>query len=201
VALAREVAGDAAWVAASVGPVGQLLEPYGALTLAEVEEAYAEQVACLQGAGADLVLIETMTDMEEASAALRMAKRHTDLPVFITFSFNAGGRTIMGLRPEIAAARSQAEGADAVGANCGEGPQAVLAALEGMNEATDLPLIAQANAGVPTADLRGQAVWDVTPEEMVQHVRQFVAQGARVVGGCCGSGPAHIAAMVEALGQ
>ncbi len=199
VALAREIVNDKAWIAGDVGPTGQLLEPYGSLTVAQAEEAYAEQVTALAEAGADLILIETMTDIEEACCAVRMAKAHTALPVFCTFAFNSKGRTMMGLRPDVAARRVQEAGGDAVGANCGEGPEAIVTALQGMKGATDLPLIAQSNAGVPRWEKDRQSVWDVGPEEMAEHARRFVSLGARIVGGCCGSGPTHIAALANAL--
>ena len=201
ISLARAVVGDKAWVAGSVGPTGQLVEPYGTLSVAEAEEVYAEQVMALAESGADFVLIETQHDIEEACAAIRMAKAKTDLPVFCTFAFNTKGRTMMGLGPDQAAQRAQEAGADVVGANCGEGTEAVLAALEKMREATDLPLMAQANAGVPQMGADGRAVWDVMPEQMAEHARTYVSLGARVVGGCCGTGPEHIAAIVAALGK
>ena len=206
VMLAREAAGEAecstfrsAWVAGGVGPTGQIMEPYGELSVALAEEAYAEQVVALAEAGADLILIETEQDIEEACCAIRMAVVHTRLPVFCTFAFNAKGRTMMGLRPDEAARRAQEAGAGGVGANCGEGPAAIIAALEGMRAATDLPLVAQSNAGVPKVGTSAEAVWDVTPQQMGEYARAFAALGARIVGGCCGTGPAHIAAMAAAL--
>lgn len=199
VLLAKEAAGDSAWVAASVGPTGHLLEPLGDLTIAQAEAIYAEQIALLAEAGADFILLETHHDIEEACCALRMAKAHTNLPVFCSFAFDMRGRTMMGLRPEVAARRVQEEGGDAVGANCGSGPGAVLAALEKMHGATDLPLIAQSNAGIPQVGVSHETIWDVTPEELADHVRTFIALGARFVGGCCGTTPAHIAAIATAL--
>jgi 5-methyltetrahydrofolate--homocysteine methyltransferase len=199
VELAREAVGEQAWLAASVGPTGKLMEPFGELSVALAEEVYAEQVAALADAGADLMLIETMNDIEEACAAVRAARAATALPVFCTLAFNARGRTMMGLRPDDAARRIEEAGGDAVGANCGEGPQAVVVALEAMRPATTLPLIAQANAGVPRMGEHAQAEWDVTPEQMAEHVLGFVALGARIVGGCCGTGPEHIAAIAAAL--
>jgi 5-methyltetrahydrofolate--homocysteine methyltransferase len=198
VALAREVVGDEAWVAGSVGPIGQLMEPYGPLSVAAVEEAFAEQVVALAEAGADLILLETHYDAQEAACGIRMAKAHTRLPVFCTFAFDLKGRTMMGLRPAEAALRAQEAGADVVGANCGAGPAAIIAALEGMKGVTSLPLMAQANAGVPRM-AEDTAVWDITPAQMGEHARTFVSLGARIVGGCCGTGPEHIAAIVAAL--
>ncbi len=199
VELARAAAGKRAWVAGDVGPTGQLIEPYGELTVVDAEAIYREQVAVLAEAGADFILVETMNDIEEALCAVRMARAHTALPVFCTFAFNAKGRTMMGLRPGDAAQRAAEAGADAVGANCGEGPDAVLAALTGMREAVNLPLIAQSNAGIPQVGAEEATVWDTTPEQMADHARAFVEAGARVVGGCCGTGPAHIAAIAAAL--
>ena len=199
IALAKGVAGDEAWVGASIGPTGQMLEPYGTLSLADAESIYAEQVAIVAEAGAHVLLLETHHAIEEACAAIRMAKRETTLPVFCTFAFNSKGRTMMGLSPEDAAKQAEEAGADVVGANCGEGPEAIRAALEGMRKVTGLPLMAQANAGIPRADARGQGVWDVTSEEMVEHVRTYISLGARVVGGCCGTDPTFIASMVAAL--
>jgi 5-methyltetrahydrofolate--homocysteine methyltransferase len=199
VELAREAAGEAAWVAGDVGPTGQLLEPLGPLTLAQAEEVFTEQVTALAEAGADLILIETQHTIEEACAAVRMARAHTSLPVFCTFAFNAKGRTMMGLRPADAAREVEQAGGHVVGANCGEGPAAIIAALEGMRGATSLPLMAQANAGIPHVAEGQGTVWDVTPEQLAEHACTFRALGARVIGGCCGTRPEHIAAIRTAL--
>lgn len=198
-ALAREVVGERAWVAADISPTGHLLEPLGDLSVAGAEEIFAEQMDAVAQSDADLIMIETFTDLEEALCAVRMAKAHTTLPVFCSFAFNPKGRTMMGLRPAVAAESLQEAGADAVGANCGDGPAAILAALQGMQGATTLPLIAQANAGIPRAEGEGQTVWDVTPEQLAEHARAFQSLGARIIGGCCGTTPAHIAAIAQAL--
>jgi 5-methyltetrahydrofolate--homocysteine methyltransferase len=199
IALAREVVGDGAWVAASIGPTGHLMDPLGDLTVADAEALYGEQITAVAEAGADLILLETHHDIEEICCAIRMAKAHTNLPVFCSFAFNAKGRTMMGLRPDAAARRVREEGGDAVGANCGDGPAAILAALEKMRDATDLPLIAQSNAGIPQVGAAHETIWDVTPTQMATHALAFVSLGARFVGGCCGANPAHIAAIVAAL--
>ncbi len=198
VELARAAAAGRAWVAGSVGPTGQLMEPYGPLSVERAEEIYAEQVVALAEAGVDLFVIETHHDADEACAAVRMARRHTDLPIFCTFAFNKRGRTMMGLRPAEAAHRVAEEGGNVVGANCGDGPDAVAAALEAFRAATELPLLAKANAGIP--QVSGEAtVWDVSAVDMATHARRFVDLGARIIGGCCGTTPAHIAALVGAL--
>jgi len=182
-----------------VGPTGQLLEPLGELSVAQAEEAYAEQVAVLAEAGADLIKIETMNDVEEACCAIRMAKQHTTLPISCTFAFDARGRTLMGARAAEAARRAIEAGADIVGANCGAGPSAVAVAILAMARATSAPLLAQANAGIPQADSHSHGHWDVTPEQMGVHAHDFVSAGAQLVAGCCGTTPAHVAVMVAAL--
>ena len=199
VALARQVAEDRAWVAASVGPTGQLMAPLGPLSPESAEQVFGQQIEGLLQGQPDLILIETQHDVEEACCAIRAARARTDLAVFCTFAFNRQGRTMMGLRPEVAATRAAKAGADVVGANCGDGPEAIAAALAAMKGATDLPLMAQANAGIPQMDGEAGTHWDVGPEEMAQHATQFVTLGARIVGGCCGTGPAHISALVRAL--
>jgi len=198
--LAKEVAGNEAWVGVSIGATGQLLEPYGALSLAEAEATFGEQIRRVADSPADFVKIETQTDLEEACCAVRMAKAHTDLPIVCSLSFDLRGRTIMGVRAEKVAARVAAAGADITGANCGDGPEAIRVALGKMAPTTKLPLLAQANAGIPQAGAHGEAVWDVTPEQMAQYAQQFVALGAQIVAGCCGTTPTFVRAIAEALG-
>jgi 5-methyltetrahydrofolate--homocysteine methyltransferase len=197
--LAREMAGDEVWVAGSVGPTGMLMAPYGDLSVAEAEEVFAEQIVALAEGGVDAILVETQHDGDEACAAVRAAKQNTTLPVLCTFAFDVRGRTLMGLRPEEAARRALDAGADLVGANCGEGPAAVEAGLAPMRAVCERPLVAQANAGMPRLGGHGDAVWDVTPAEMADHALRCLALGAGIIGGCCGTGPAHIAAMSAAL--
>ncbi len=198
VELARAATAGRAWVAGSVGPTGQLMEPYGPLSVAQAETIYAEQVVALAEAGVDLFVVETQHDADEACAAVRMARKHTDLPIFCTFAFNKRGRTMMGLRPADAAQRVAEAGGNVVGANCGDGPEAVAAALAAFRVATDLPLLAKANAGIP--QVSGEdTLWDVSAVDMAAHARRFVELGARIIGGCCGTTPAHIVALVGAL--
>jgi 5-methyltetrahydrofolate--homocysteine methyltransferase len=168
--------------------------------VAHAEAVFAEHIGFVAEAGADLILIETQHDIDEACCAIRMARKHTSLPAFCSFAFNARGRTMMGLRPQTAAQRVMDEGGHAVGANCGEGPAAVIAALQGMAGVTTLPLIAQANAGVPqVAGHAHTTIWDITPEAMAAHAVSFASLGAQFIGGCCGTTPAHIAALRDAL--
>ena len=199
--LARQATDGRAWVAGTVGPTGRLMEPYGDLSVAEAETVFEEQIAGLLAGGVDLLVIETHHDIGEVGAALRVARKQTDLPIFCTFAFNPKGRTMMGLRAAQAATEMEALGADAVGANCGDGPAAIAAALQQMRDATTLPLVAKSNAGIPQAGPDGQAIWDVEPAQLAEHAREFVSLGARVIGGCCGSSPSHIAAIAAALSR
>lgn len=203
VRLAREAAGDVAWVAGSMGPTGRLIEPLGDLTCEEAEEAYAEQAALMAEAGVDLILVETMSDVLEARAALRGAQRATSLPVFVTFSFDGTGRTMMGATAEEAAREMQTLGAAATGANCGQGMASAVVALQQMRRAVTIPLIAQPNAGMPRLEATGETTWDATPDEFAETARTLIDLGARIVGACCGSTPAHILAIrtaVDAVG-
>jgi len=203
VQLAREAAGDVAWVAGSMGPTGRLLEPLGDVKCEEAEEAYAEQAALMAEAGADVILVETMSDVLEARAALRGARRATNLPVFVTFSFDDTGRTMMGATAEEVAREMQTLGAAATGANCGRGTNAVVVALQQMRRAVTIPLIAQPNAGMPRLEATGETIWDATPDEFAEAARTLIELGARMVGACCGSTPAHILAIraaVDAVG-
>lgn len=199
VELAREVAGERAWVAGSMGPTGRLLEPYGDLACDRAEELYAEQAAVMAEAGADLILVETMSDVLEARAALLGAQRATGLPVFVTFSFDTTGRTMMGNAAGEVCREVEALGAAATGANCGAGPEAVVIALQQMVRACALPLIGQPNAGLPHLEATGQSTWDTTPDEFAETARVLIGLGARVIGACCGSTPAHIKAIRAAV--
>jgi 5-methyltetrahydrofolate--homocysteine methyltransferase len=198
-ALAKEEAAGQAYVAGDVGPTGELLAPYGLLSYEEAVEVFAEQALALVEGGADLVWVETMTDLNEARAAVEGARQVTDLPVFCSLSFGGGGRTMMGVAPAQAAEALWPMGLTAVGANCGEGIEPVVAALTEMRAAVpDAVLIAKPNAGVPRLE-DGETVFDMGPEEMAAHVPQLVDLGAQVIGGCCGSTPGHIAAMARAV--
>ena len=196
--LAREVAGDAIFVAGDMGPTGQLLAPFGPLTPAAVADAYAEQAAGLAEGGADFLLVETMSDLSEASAAISGARQATSLSIFCTFSFDTHGRTMMGIRPE-QVAREISPLVEGVGANCGRAPSEYQEFLEAMHQAApDAILWAKPNAGLP--QVRGdKVVYDASPEDMGRIALELREAGARVIGGCCGTGPRHLAAMAAAL--
>lgn len=197
--VAIQAAEGRAWVGASIGPTGQLLEPLGNLTIADLEADFREQVEVFAEEGVDFIKLETHQDLEEACAAVRMAKSYTKLPVWCTFAFNSRGRTLMGLRAADAAQRLESEGADIVGANCGDGPTAIEAALRAMRPVTALPLAAQSNAGIPHLGEHGSTDWDVSPVEYAEHIKTFITLGAQVFAGCCGTNPEFIRAINQTV--
>jgi methionine synthase I (cobalamin-dependent) len=201
VQIAREAADGRAYVAADIGPTGELLlPPIGKLTREQALEIFAEQAAALARAGVDVLYIETMSDLNEMQAAIAGAQQAAPgIPIFATFSFDHHGRTNMGLKPEQAAEALQALGVVAFGANCGATLEMTEEAVAKMHAAApQAALIAKPNAGKPHLVGR-EAVYDATPKDMADYAKKFVALGARVVGGCCGSTPEHIAAIATAV--
>ena len=196
--LARGVAGGAL-VAGSIGPSGELLEPLGTLSRAAAADGFAAQAAGLADGGADLLWIETMSDLDEVRAAFQGARRAAPgLPVVVTLTFQRG-RTMMGTAAGEAVAVLRDLGVAAAGANCGAGFAEVEAAIAAMRAADPaIPLVAKANAGLPVATADG-VVYPGTPAEAAAHARRVVALGASLVGGCCGTTPAHVAAIVTTL--
>lgn len=197
--LAREVAGDRVLVLGDIGPTGHMLKPLGKLSRADAAAAYAEQAAALVKGGVDAVLIETMSDLHETVAAVEGVRQATDLPILVTMSFDTHGRTMMGVKPQDAAVRLWALGVDVIGANCGRTLSETLEAIETMREAVpEATLMAKPNAGLPHEE-GSESVYDVTPQVMADYARKFIALGVKIFGGCCGSTPEHIRAVVEAL--
>jgi 5-methyltetrahydrofolate--homocysteine methyltransferase len=197
--LARQVVGDEGYVGGDIGPTGEMMAPLGPLTYDVAVELFAEQVQALAAGGVDCIYIETMSDLNEAKAAVKGAQQGCDLPVFCTFSFDTHGRTSMGVSPTQAAQAMAALGVSASGANCGHAPEELLDILSQMRQvAPDAYLIAKPNAGVPRM-IKRQVVYDATPERMAELARRYVELGARIVGTCCGSSPEHIAAIREAV--
>ncbi|MBI3739815.1 MAG: homocysteine S-methyltransferase family protein [Chloroflexi bacterium] len=201
VELARQAAStrDHVLVAGSIGPLGQLLKPYGPITLDEAKAAFAEQAKALTEGGVDLLVIETHFAFEEATAAFEGARSVTDLPVVVSFSYDRGTRTMMGVKPADVVKKYKVVGAAMVGANCGttlENMEAIIKEYSATE--TGFPLWAKPNAGMPR--LEGtQTVYDVTPEQMAEFAHKYVSLGACVVGGCCGSTPEHVAAIAQTI--
>lgn len=197
--LAREAAGRGrVLVAGSMGPTGMLMEPLGELTAAAAADAYGEQAAALSEGGVDLLLLETFFALDEALAAIDGIRRSSALPLVVSFSFDQGTRTMMGVSPTKMVEAIHPLGVAAVGANCGRSladMERVLAELAALN--TGIPLWIKPNAGLPR--MVGEvARYDTGPAEMAEYARRFIEAGARVVGGCCGSSPEHIGAIAGA---
>ncbi|MDY5270558.1 homocysteine S-methyltransferase family protein [Tractidigestivibacter sp.] len=190
VACAR--AAGARYVAADLGPTGQLLEPMGPLPFDDAYDLFAEQARAADAAGADLFVIETMADLAEAKAALLAVRENSDLPAFVTMTFGEDGRTFLGTTPEAAAVTLSSMGADVVGINCGLGPAAVAPLVRRMLPWASCPVMAQANAGLPHV-VDGVTAYDVGPEEYAEAVAGMLDAGVTVIGGCCGTTPEHIA--------
>jgi 5-methyltetrahydrofolate--homocysteine methyltransferase len=199
---AAAAAGGERWVIASVGPTGRILM-MGDVTEATLSAAFREQVAALARGGADAICIETMSDIQEALLALRAVKELTACTAIVTFTFSrtrqGGYRTMMGVSPEAAATAMLAGGADIIGTNCGNGSEGMVEIVRAMRAvAGDAPILVQANAGLPR-QVNGTDVFPETPAEMAAQVPRLVAAGASAIGGCCGTTPAHIAAIRAAV--
>jgi 5-methyltetrahydrofolate--homocysteine methyltransferase len=198
--LAREAAGSRL-VAGSMGPTGELMEPLGLLTPDGARASFAEQARALAAGGADFALIETMSALEEVHAAVDGA-REAGLPVVVTMSFDTNFHTMMGVKPAQALATLAGWGVGVIGANCGNGPAEIERVMADMARAKPegVVLMAKSNAGMPRWK-DDRITYGGTPEVMADYARKMAALGVRIIGGCCGSGPEHIAAMRAALDQ
>ena len=199
VEIARLAAGSKAYVGASMGPTGQFVEPLGEVSFDQMKSVFREQAEALVAAGADLISLETFLDIKECRAAvIAIREVSATIPVIAMLTFDDNGRSVLGTTPEAAAITLAAAGADIVGSNCGLGVDGIYDILCRMRCVTDLPLISQANAGLP--QLVGDCtVFPGTPEEMVAYHGRMIALGVRIIGGCCGTTPGHIRAMKQAL--
>lgn len=203
VELAREAAGARTLIGGSMGPLGLLLKPFGPVEYAEAVAAYAEQAQALSGGGVDVLVIETHFALEEAQAAVEGARQVSHLPLVVSFSHDRGVRTMMGVKPAQVAEKFKLLDVAAIGANCGT-------TLENMDKIVQeyaaaesgLFIWAKPNAGLPSVDAAtGRSVYSVSPEQMGAFAKRYVEIGARIVGGCCGSTPAHIRAIAQAVKQ
>lgn len=195
---AREGARGRALVAADIGPTGKLLKPMGDVEFDDLYEAFREQVVACEKAGADIISIETMSDIGEMRAALIAARQHTRLPVLAHMTFENGGRTMMGTDPLTALIIIEALQPLAVGANCSGGARELLPVIEQMGRYSSLFISVEPNAGLPTL-VNGQTVFPDSPEEMAEYALRLRDAGANIIGGCCGTTPAHIRAMASVI--
>lgn len=202
--LARTAARHGQLVLGDMSSTGKMLKPYGELSEGDAYAAFAEQAAILAEGGVDGLIIETMIDLREALCALRAAREACDLPIVASIAFNtvrSGGRTVMGDTAHDCAQALTDAGACTVGTNCGSlDPLEMAEIVSTMRDATPLPIIAQPNAGKGRLADKS-LVFDMAPEAFAAGVKECVLAGARLVGGCCGTSPAHIRTMVESLGE
>ena len=196
---AREKTGRTdAWIALDLGPTGKLLEPMGELAFEDAVSLYAEVVRYGAQAGADLVLIETMSDSYETKAAVLAAKENCDLPVIVTMTFDASGKMLTGGTPESMTAMLEGLGVDALGINCSLGPREMIPAVKRFLDAASVPVVVNPNAGLPRIE-NGITVYDIGPEDFAAQMAEIAALGVQGVGGCCGTTPEHIRRVIAAV--
>lgn len=198
--IARRAAGSETVVLGDIGPTGEQLQPKGPLSYSDALEVFAEQAAALAEGGVDALLIETMSALNEAQAAVEGAKQSTQLPILVTMSFDTQGCTLRGVAPAQAACALWALGVDVIGANCGSTLDETLHALVEMRAAApDAILMAKPNLGLPRLQ-NGALVYDIMPETLASYAQKFVREaGVKIFGACCGSTPAHIRAVKTML--
>ncbi|OGO53395.1 MAG: hypothetical protein A2V84_05705 [Chloroflexi bacterium RBG_16_70_13] len=196
-----DAAGGTALVAGDIGPTGSIMFPMGLLQVDEAVDVFAEQAQALIAGGVDLIWIETMSDLDEIHAAIDGVRRVApEIPIIATMTFDTRGHTMMGVSPERAVRALIEWGADAIGGNCGNGPDEIIPVIAKMRAAApDALLVGKSNAGMPElVDMK--AVYKAEPAVMADYARDARAAGASIIGACCGSTPAHLSAMAVALG-
>lgn len=199
VSYTRDIAGENALVAGDIGGTGSFMEPYGPLTYEELLSCYTEQISCLAEAGADLLVVETMISLEETMVVLDAASAVCDLPVLASLTCEADGSLFFGGNIFDAVSTLAEIGADAVGCNCSVGPDQLEAVISTIASQVTKPVIAKPNAGMPVITETGDAVYSMSPEEFGQHMKKLRNAGASLLGGCCGTGPEYIQALVKTL--
>ena len=196
--IAREAAGERAYVAGAIGPLGLRIEPYGPTSFDEAKEMFKAQAVGLLEGGVDLFCLETFSDASEMEQAIRAVRELCDLPIIAQMTIMTDGNTVFGTTPESFTESLDQWGADVIGLNCGVGPAIILNALEKMREVTKKKLSAQPNAGLPR-DVQGRQFYMCSPEYMSKFAKRFIQAGAKFIGGCCGTTPAHIKLISDAV--
>ena len=200
VKISREAVEGRAFVAGDLTTTGQLMEPKGDMTYEKLYHAYQEQVRALADAGADLLVAETMLSVEETIVALDAAQSVCQLPVMCTLSLEADGTAMYGGNAVEAVVTLQEMGAAAVGLNCSVGPDQLESVVRNMKEAATVPVIAKPNAGMPSINEKGEAVYSMNEDDFARYTKILVEAGAGIVGGCCGTTPDYIRKLVQILG-
>ena len=193
---AVNLSGKEAYIAFDVGPTGRMLKPFGDLDFEDAVEIFSQNMRLAETLGADLILIETMSDIYETKAAVLAAKENSTLPIFVTCAFGQDGKMLTGATPEAMVALLEGMGVDAIGMNCSVGPEKMLDLLPELIDCASVPIILNPNAGLPRI-IDGETVYDLSSDEFAQIMAEACRMGATVVGGCCGTTPEHIRALVE----
>ena len=196
--IARRAIGEKGFVCGSIGPLGKMLDPLGDVTFDQAYEAFAEQARALEEGGADVVSIETISDLQEMRAAVIAVKNETKLPVIASLTYDDAEKTVYGTPPEAAVVVLEALGVDVIGANCSTGPEGLLKVAKRYLAATKLPIMVMPNAGMPEL-IGDQVVYKMTGAQFGKFAAKFAQSGVRIIGGCCGTGPEHIEAIAQAL--
>lgn len=199
VSYSRDVAGERAFVAGDITTSGQFVTAEGEYTYEDAFEMYKEQIQILKEAGVDLLVAETMINIEETLAAVDAANAVCEIPIMCTMTVEADGSIFSGGNAVEAAVALESAGADAVGINCSVGPDQLVSVVRNIREAVSIPVIAKPNAGMPVIDNQGNAVYSMFPEEFAGHMKVLVENGASIIGGCCGTTPEFIHAMHKLL--
>lgn len=196
--IAREAAGDRVYVAGAIGPLGLRIEPYGPTSFEEAKDLFKQQAVALLEGGVDLFCLETFSDVSEIRQAIAAVRELCDLPIVAQMTIQIDGNTLFGTTPEHFTERLDIWGADVIGLNCGVGPAIILNALEKMRSVTKKKLSAQPNAGLPR-DVQGRQFYMCSPEYMSKFAKRFIQAGAKFIGGCCGTTPAHIKLICDSV--
>ncbi len=199
VGYSRELAGDGVYVAGDITTSGSFITADGDYTYDDAFKMYQEQVKILADAGIDLIAAETMINIEETLAAVDAANSVCDLPIMCTMTVEADGSIFSGGNAIEAAVSLEPAGADAVGINCSVGPDQLVSVVRSIKENVSIPVIAKPNAGMPTIDDKGNAVYSMNPEDFASYMKILIENGASVVGGCCGTTPAFIRALHDSI--
>lgn len=200
VRLSREAVGEGALVAGDITTCGKPVDAPGGISYSDLMEVYREQAAVLEGAGVDLFVVETMLGVSECSAAIEGIRAASDLPILCTLTLDAVGGAYFDGDAEQAALQLPALGADAVGVNCGQGPELYEGVIAQMAQMAEVPIIAKPNAGMPVIGEDGSAVYSMTPGKFARGMQRLHRAGARILGGCCGTTPEHIRALKALIG-
>jgi len=200
VILAKEaVKNTSVLVAGSMGPLGQMMKPFGTLEIREAESYYARQASALCASGVDIIVIETQFDLNEAKAAINGVKSSCQQALVCSFSFDRGVKTMMGVNPSSFAKEVEGLGLSAIGINCGKNLDDNINALKELSNATAIPIWFKPNAGLPRLDESGEPSYDITPAQMAVNVTSWIEAGARIIGGCCGTTPEHLRAIINVV--